>query len=625
MSVSCVIQFARTMGADAVVAFPRSANKDAIVDHTASSYKRVKKQASAAADKVNVLLSYANAENMPYTKFLSALAVRGTMQGIQDMLKIASKKNVRAVIQRLPMSKANESIKLACDGSLQGISIEDCLDEEAFLKTLEESLQQHVATLSQQFLVLSASQVDRLAFRLHDALVPKRDVDTRVIQAWTIQPQLQLKVKASAHIQVLKLSTILREVQWLRVHQPQIFDMAEDEKEEQQKARAPIEMEIFPSLRVVEALNTKVTALRNVHFFAHQLRELHIEHTEVRALYLLLAPEAEKDENGALKAAGWRKLVKFQMNCCALATVDQSVNLLQAVRTLDLGWNQIEHFNTAMTTKSLEVLNLCHNQLLQVPPIQSLRSLKELDLAVNQLSSLKGIAALTALERLDVSHNQIADIAEVELLTRLPRLAFLKMEFNPIAQRPDYRREVLFFLGGQIELDGHEWSDAELNSMENRRKLRMIEHVKEPNVLWGQAADVPGYPKTVDDYFKTQRDVIITSERTCSKKQMNGDEDSNVSIVRKRVRTRSRKYTASDFMRDFEEEESLLREGNNVSNEMEMLVTRSSSQTHMTSLQSTGQRINIRVLLSAKEAAEYDLHFGIDGVPATIEIKVLVR
>ncbi|RLN64023.1 hypothetical protein BBJ29_002384 [Phytophthora kernoviae] len=325
----------------------------------------------------------------------------------------------------------------------QGISIEDYLDEEAFLKTLEESLHQHVASLSQQFLVLSAPQVDRLAFRLHDALVPKRDADTRVIQAWTIQPQLQLKVKASAHIQVLKLSTILREVQCLRVHQLQTLEMAEEREEE---TRAPIEMEIFPSLRVVEALNTEETALRNVHFFARQLRELHIEHTEVRALQLLLAPGADRDASGALKAANWRKLVKLQMNCCGLATVDESVNLLRAVRTLDLGWNQIEHFETVMTTRSLEVLNLCHNQLLQVPPIQSLRSLKELDLAVNQVSSLQGIAALTSLERLDVSHNQIANIAEVELLTKLPRLAFLKMEFNPIAKRPDYRREVLFYL-----------------------------------------------------------------------------------------------------------------------------------------------------------------------------------
>ncbi|KAG2843481.1 hypothetical protein PC119_g2965 [Phytophthora cactorum] len=324
-----------------------------------------------------------------------------------------------------------------------GINVDDSLGEEAFLKTLEETLQQHVASLGQQFLVLSATQVDRLAFRLNDALVPKRDAETHVIQAWTIQPQLQLKVKASAHIQVLKLSTILREVQKLRLHQSQT-----------EEAQNPIEVEIFPSLRVIEVLNTKTRGLQNVHYFANQLREFHIEHTEVTTLRRLLAPTKEEQKP-------WRKLLKLQMNCCELQILDDSVNLLRAVKTLDLGWNKIEKVETDVTTKSLQVLNLCHNQLRHVPSIQSLRSLRELDLAVNQISSLKGLETLTALERLDVSHNLIEDIAEVELLTSLPRLTYLKMEFNPIARRPDYRREVLFYLGEPIELDGKRWSDAE--------------------------------------------------------------------------------------------------------------------------------------------------------------------
>ncbi|KAG6967160.1 hypothetical protein JG687_00004426 [Phytophthora cactorum] len=331
-----------------------------------------------------------------------------------------------------------------------GINVDDSLGEEAFLKTLEETLQQHVASLGQQFLVLSATQVDRLAFRLNDALVPKRDAETHVIQAWTIQPQLQLKVKASAHIQVLKLSTILREVQKLRLHQSQT-----------EEAQNPIEVEIFPSLRVIEVLNTKTRGLQNVHYFANQLREFHIEHTEVTTLRRLLAPTKEEQKP-------WRKLLKLQMNCCELQILDDSVNLLRAVKTLDLGWNKIEKVETDVTTKSLQVLNLCHNQLRHVPSIQSLRSLRELDLAVNQISSLKGLETLTALERLDVSHNLIEDIAEVELLTSLPRLTYLKMEFNPIARRPDYRREVLFYLGEPIELDGKRWSDAESRELIER-------------------------------------------------------------------------------------------------------------------------------------------------------------
>ncbi|KAG1686534.1 hypothetical protein DVH05_006500 [Phytophthora capsici] len=572
----------------------------------------------------------------------------------------------------------------------RGITVDESLDEETFLKTLEETLQQHVASLSQQFLVLSESQVASLAFRLHDALVPKRDADTGVIQAWTIQPQLQLKVKASAHIQVLKLSTILREVQRLRLHQCHTDEEAVGD---------PIEVEIFPSLRVIEALNTGSRGLQNAHYFAAQLRELHIEHTQVTTLRELLKPEQQENKV-------WRKLLKLQMNCCDLQVVDASVNLLRAVRTLDLGWNQIKTFETDVTTKTLQVLNLCHNQLKLVPPIQSLRGLRELDLAVNGIVSLKGLEKLTALERLDISHNLIDDIAEVELLTGLPKLTYLKMEFNPIARRPDYRREVLFYLGEPIELDGQRWNDAEVSSMAYRRMLMMLDGEKERNgesSMWGQTVGAPAYPKarvrsgivvknpklvldypelprsqdapahfveiqnppsalpisskrlnsagvseaerghssmksalnshgaqgarptfrTVDEYFRTQRDVIVSKakkERGQNEDQTaTSGEDSDESNAEK-TRKRSRKYTASDFMRDFEEEELLVREGNDIDT-VGVPAGRSTSETQLSSPQKPGRNVNVRVLLSAKEAAELDLHFGIDGVPANVEIK----
>jgi len=356
--------------------------------------------------------------------------------------------------------------------------------------------------------VLSAPQVDTLARRLHDVLEPRRDADTRVIQAWTIQPQLQVKVKASAHIQVLKLSTILREVQRLRLHQARASEPTHEEDAGllvQSSARNPIEVEIFPSLKVIEALNTEISGLRNVQCFARQLRELHIEYTQAATLRQLLAPDEKL-------RAPWRKLLKLQMNCCELEVVDESVNLLRAVRTLDLGWNRIERFEASVTTRSLEVLNLCHNKLRQVPPIQALRGLRELDLAVNGISSLEGLEKLMALERLDVSHNLLHDVTELELLTRLPRLTYVKMEFNPLSQRPDYRREVLFYLGEPIELDGQPWSDAELSSMKNRRMLIMLDGAKNrsstESSIWGQSVETAVYPRV-----QVQSGVVVKNPK----------------------------------------------------------------------------------------------------------------
>lgn len=148
------IQFAKAMGADAVVAFSTSPNKEAEVRALGATDFVVftdEKQAKAAAGSVDVLLICANADNMPYMLYLSFLAVRGScimvgipstdikfhafgvvgkgatfvgsnigsIQDIKDMFQVAAAKNVRPVIQKLPMSQVNEGIKMVRDGSVR--------------------------------------------------------------------------------------------------------------------------------------------------------------------------------------------------------------------------------------------------------------------------------------------------------------------------------------------------------------------------------------------------------------------------------------------------------------------------------------------------------------------------
>ncbi|CAH0479238.1 unnamed protein product [Peronospora belbahrii] len=574
----------------------------------------------------------------------------------------------------------------------QGISIDEVLDEETFLTMLDEILRQSMTHFDHACLILSTSQVDVLARRLHDALVPKRDQETCLIEAWTIQPQVQVKTKSSAHIQVLKLSTILRQVERLRVYKSWSFERWET---------IPIQMDIFPSLCVIETLHMDMMELQYVHYFAKQLKELHIEHTsETITLKQLLAPEK-------MTTPCWTKLTKLQMNCCTLKAVDQSVSLLKTIRTLDLGWNKIDTFDSNVTTESLEVLNLCHNQLNIVPPIHELRRLRELDLSVNQLVSLKGLETLETLERLDISHNLIDDIEEVELLTRLQKLRYLKMEFNPIARRPDYRREVLFYLGELIELDGHCWSEPEISSMKNRRMLMILDGVNLRNTversLWEQFDGAPVYPRahvpsgivmknpkmvlrypclprsqtvpaqfveiqnplstypiksnqsrhdgdtqnrdstsrtfdniqsshgvrpsiqTVDDYFSTQRNVTVSTmsqvSQECDEQAAMTDEENTDASTTKQTQVLSRKLSTPIFTRDVEEEDSMFVRGSNDNDSADIHVTRSTPQTQTSAYQQLGRSFSVRVLLSAKEAAELDLHFRIDGVPANVEIK----
>jgi alcohol dehydrogenase (NADP+) len=147
------IQFAKAMGAT-VVAFSRSANKEAEVRALGAdefvNYSDAE-QAKAAAGSVDKLLLTADANGMPYDLFLSFLAFRGTLimvglpndkvnfhafsvvakgakftgsaigsiADIKDMLKLASEKNVRPVIQKLPMSEVNKGIEMVRNGSVR--------------------------------------------------------------------------------------------------------------------------------------------------------------------------------------------------------------------------------------------------------------------------------------------------------------------------------------------------------------------------------------------------------------------------------------------------------------------------------------------------------------------------
>lgn len=373
----------------------------------------------------------------------------------------SSEETRRAALQRKWEQMRTEDIE---------IDVEDEDDEELFLTTLQEKLLERIDFLDQSFLVLRAKQINYAAIRLHEALEPKRDGDTNLIQAWTIQPQSSMKIKMNTHIQVLKLSTIFREVRCLRLHQ-------------QSGLRTAIEMEIFPSLRSIEVLQTQITALRNVHFFARQLRFLHIEQTDMDELRQILSPQSTDDASSFVV---WKCLETLQINCCALLAVDKSVNQLQAVRHMDLGWNRIQSFEVPLETSTLEVLHLCHNKLRDIPPIQSLQRLRELNLSVNKIKSLRGLEALVALEVLDVSHNQIHLMSDVELLVHLKKLKRLVLQHNPIARRPDYRREVLFYLGEGIELDGQPWSASELLSMKKSRRLQST-FEKESAASWGDA------------------------------------------------------------------------------------------------------------------------------------------
>ncbi|ETI33378.1 hypothetical protein F441_19787 [Phytophthora nicotianae CJ01A1] len=147
------IQFIRALGATPV-AFSRSANKEKeIRDLGAEEFYNLSdpEDQKKAESSVNVLLLTADATNMPYNTYLTLVKKRGTfimvgvpndevkfkpmfvvakgikwvgsligsIQDIKDMLALASEKNVRAIVQQMPMSKVNEGIAMMREGRVR--------------------------------------------------------------------------------------------------------------------------------------------------------------------------------------------------------------------------------------------------------------------------------------------------------------------------------------------------------------------------------------------------------------------------------------------------------------------------------------------------------------------------
>uniref|UniRef100_K3WLN4 Enoyl reductase (ER) domain-containing protein n=1 Tax=Globisporangium ultimum (strain ATCC 200006 / CBS 805.95 / DAOM BR144) TaxID=431595 RepID=K3WLN4_GLOUD len=147
------IQFIKALGA-IPIAFSRSANKEQeIRDLGAEEFYNLSSEEDAkkAVGSVNVLLITADATNMPYNTYLSLLRPRatcvmlglpndevkflpffvvgngnkfvgskiGSIEDITDMLALAAEKNVRPIIQKLPMSSVNEGIQMVRDGKVR--------------------------------------------------------------------------------------------------------------------------------------------------------------------------------------------------------------------------------------------------------------------------------------------------------------------------------------------------------------------------------------------------------------------------------------------------------------------------------------------------------------------------
>ncbi|NXS59317.1 S11IP protein, partial [Brachypteracias leptosomus] len=169
-------------------------------------------------------------------------------------------------------------------------------------------------------------------------------------------------------------------------------------------------------------------------------------------------------------ALPWLELQTVNFSYNSITALDDSLQLLNALRVLDLSHNKIqdcEHYLTTLT--ELEYLNLAYNFLTKVPTlgIFSRSKLVTLILRSNELDSITGVEQLVNLQHLDVAYNLLLEHAQLAPLSALHCVKKLHLEGNPLWFHPNHRPATLARLSPRAAsssflLDGEPLSSSDL-------------------------------------------------------------------------------------------------------------------------------------------------------------------
>ncbi|KAJ6687717.1 NISCHARIN RELATED [Salix koriyanagi] len=160
----------------------------------------------------------------------------------------------------------------------------------------------------------------------------------------------------------------------------------------------------------------------------------------------------------------WNRLSFVSCACNRLVLMDESLQLLPAVETLDLSRNKFAKVDNLRKCTKLKHLDLGFNHLRSVAPLCEISCyIVNLVLRNNALTTLHGLENLKSLEALDVSYNIISNFSELEFLTVLPCLRNLWLEGNPLCGARWYRAQVFGYVvhPEAVKLDDQEISARE--------------------------------------------------------------------------------------------------------------------------------------------------------------------
>ncbi|PPD83567.1 hypothetical protein GOBAR_DD19500 [Gossypium barbadense] len=225
-------------------------------------------------------------------------------------------------------------------------------------------------------------------------------------------------------------------------------------------ARDPTPLSLLPfgRLKVLElrGCDLSTSAAKGLLELRHTLEKI-VCHNSTDALRHVFASRIAEIKG----SPQWNRLSFVSCACNGLLLMDESLNLLPAVETLDLSRNKFAKVDDLRKCVKLKHLDLGFNQLRSISSFSEIigrvgkgkerRGYKvschvvKLVLRNNSLTTLRGIENLKSLEGLDVSYNIISNFLELEFLGGLPSLRSLWLEGNPLCCGRWYRAQVFSY------------------------------------------------------------------------------------------------------------------------------------------------------------------------------------
>ncbi|XP_061571741.1 serine/threonine-protein kinase 11-interacting protein [Cololabis saira] len=170
-------------------------------------------------------------------------------------------------------------------------------------------------------------------------------------------------------------------------------------------------------------------------------------------------------------ALPWLELHTLNFSYNSIVCLDQSLSLLNVLKSLDVSHNKIQECAEFLKPLSeLEHLNLGYNCLQGAPTLGLSATSKLLTLILrnNELETINGVEQLSALQHLDLAYNLLLEHSQLAPLSLLHCLNTLNLEGNPLYFQKTHRSCTVRHLSPKaaslrLRLDGTPLSSSELS------------------------------------------------------------------------------------------------------------------------------------------------------------------